>query len=70
MAEVRGIETDNQYKLASRLIVAALLVAPADLAFGQRAVSAEDARSRIGEYAKICGQVGSTRFAYRTRVSR
>jgi hypothetical protein len=56
-------------KLASRLVVAALLFTPADLAFGQHAISAEDARSHIGEYAKVCGQVASTRFAYRSRGS-
>jgi hypothetical protein len=32
-------------------------------------ISASEARNHIGEYAKVCGQVASSHFAYRSRGS-
>ena len=35
--------------------------------FGQKAITTEQASSHVGEYSKVCGQVASTHFAYRSR---
>ena len=36
-------------------------------ALGQKAISSAQARSHVGENSRVCGQVASTHFAYRSR---
>jgi len=38
-------------------------------AFAQKSISAPEAKSHIGEQARVCGKVASTHFAYRSKGS-
>jgi hypothetical protein len=49
------------------LSLAVVLVGCCSISFAQRTISASEAGNHLGEYEKVCGQVASTRFAYRSR---
>jgi len=52
----------------SKLAVLILgVLATLNYAASQTTISAREATQHIGEYAKVCGQVASTHFAYRSR---
>jgi len=51
----------------SFLFVVAVVLAAANFALGQRAISPCEARNHVGEFSKVCGQVASARFALRSR---
>jgi micrococcal nuclease len=48
-------------------VVLVLVIGCSSIAFAQRAIAASEAASHVGEYAKVCGEVASTHFAYRSR---
>jgi hypothetical protein len=51
----------------NRLLALAAVLLTAHSAFGQKAISASQAISHVGENSRVCGQVASTQFAYRSR---
>ena len=50
-----------------RVFLLLALLSATPIAFGQTRISASEARQHVGEYAKVCGWVASTRFASRSR---
>jgi len=59
-----GIRSKRRW---SYLFVVAVVLAAANFALGQQAISPYEASSHVGEYSKVCGQVASTHFANRSR---
>lgn len=51
----------------NRLLALAVVLLTAHCASGQKAISASQAISHVGENSRVCGQVASTHFAYRSR---
>jgi hypothetical protein len=51
----------------NRLLALAVVLLTAHCAFGQKAISATQAINHVGENSRVCGQVASTHFAYRSR---
>ena len=54
-------------RLGKKGLHIAALALLAGSAFGQSGILAYEASNHMGEYSKVCGQVASTHFAYRSR---